>query len=211
MKIKRITLMVLLALAIVGLGLWLLRHPAPAGKKALLGKDVTPQNERSATTKATESSEAVAQGGASSELTPQMLESLTTATAQITRGDGSKLEIRSIDHEFEPLKVTPNEILEIRVAFQGFDAARPILAEADNGGSLNRQVGPLNLMPDPENGAVGFQYSIGGNPGKYTLYLSQGDRQEFLEFWAGPESPVGQAGSPRSFNSEQLQSMRMGK
>ena len=147
----------------------------------------------------------------SDEWTPERLKALTTATAKITRGDGSTADIRSIDHEFDLLKVDPNENLMIRVALRDLDANRPILVEADNGGSLNRKVGPLVLLPAAGDGAIEFQYSIGGNAGKYTLFLSQGNRQEFLELWAGPEMPVGQAGPPRSFYSEQRQSKRAEK
>lgn len=126
----------------------------------------------------------------------------TTATARIIRGDGSQAEIRSIDHEYERLLVEPNEILKIRVALKDGMAHSPILVEADNGGSLNRQVGPLALQPSAQDEAIEFEYAVGGNPGKYTLFVSQGNRQEFMEIWAGPEMPVGQAGPPRAFKSE---------
>ena len=137
------------------------------------------------------------------EPTPEMLESMTTATAQITRGDGSKLDIRSIDHEFGRLMVETNEVLTIRLALRDVDNARGVLLEADNGGSLNRQLGPVALLPLPGDGAIEFQYAIGGHRGKYTLFATQGDRQELLEFIAGQEPPTGQSGPPRYFNPKQ--------
>ena len=155
------------------------------------------------------SNEAVAQNPPN-EPTPEMGESMTTATAQITRGDGSKLDIRSIDGEFERLLVYPNEILKIRVALKGFDANRSILVESDNGGSLNRKVGPLTLPPATGDGAIEFEYSIGGNTGRYTLFVSQGNRQELLEFRAGPEPPTGQSGPARIFNPEHLEPRKVG-
>ena len=212
MKTKRIGIIVLVAVAILGLALMAKRQGG--GKPAEVAPNtqtVPAEVSGGAPDSAKQGSNAVVANLPADEPTPEMLESLTTATAQITRGDGSQLDIRSIDHEFDPLKVEPNEILKIRVALRDFDANRPILVEADNGGSLNRKVGPLALLPAAGDGAIEFQYSIGGNTGKYTLFLSQGNRQEFIELWAGPEMPVGQAGPPRSFNSEQLQSKRMGK
>lgn len=145
------------------------------------------------------------------EITPELLDSLTTAEAQIIRGDGSKVDMRSIDGEFDYLLVYPNEHLRIRVALKNGDASAPVLIEADNGGSLNQQVGPLCLPPAAGEGAIEFHYAIGGNSGKYTLFLSQGERQEFMEFWAGPETPLGQAGPPRSFSPVYEQTRRTGK
>ena len=212
MKTKRIGIVVLIAAANLGLALLAKRQ---GGGKLVEGAS----NTQAVSTEVSggvpdsanpESNEGVAHLPAT-EPTPEMLESLTTATAQITRGDGSKVDIRSIDHEFDRLLVEPNENLMIRVALRDLDANRPILVEADNGGSLNRKVGPLALLPATGDGAIEFEYSIGGNEGKYTLFLSQGNRQEFIELWAGPEMPVGQAGPPRTFNSEQLQSKGMGQ
>ncbi len=209
MKTKRITLIILFALAVVGVGLWIRPPSLSEEKQRLSGEGTTSAGEQSDMSDANGSVESKAEN--STEPTPEMLESLTTATAQITRGDGSRLEIRSIDHEYDPLTVDPNETLKMRIALKGYDKTRPILIEADNGGSLNQKVGPLSLMPDPENGVVEFQYAVGGNTGKYTILLSQGNRQEFMELWAGPEMPVGQSGPTRSYNPEYLQSKRMEK
>ena len=209
MKTKRIVFSILFALAVVGVGLWIRSPSLTEEKQRLSGEGTTSTGEQSGVLDATGSIESKVEH--STEPTPEMLESLTTATAQITRGDGSRLDIRSIDHEYDPLTVDPNEKLKMRVALKGYDKSRPILIEADNGGSLNQKVGPLSLMPDSENGVVEFQYAVGGNTGNYTLFLSQGDRQEFMELWAGPEMPVGQSGPTRSFNPEYLQSKRMGQ
>lgn len=154
-------------------------------------------------------------GGASSEtpsdeLTPEMIERLTTATARILRADGSALVLRSVDGEFERVRVEPNEVLTVRLNLRNLDPQQPVLIEADHGGSLNRRLGPLVVQPKTKDEAIEFQYAVGGHRGKYTLIVCQGDRQELLEFRAGPEPPTGQAGPPRSFNPEDMQARRSG-
>ena len=125
-----------------------------------------------------------------------------TATAQITRGDKSVIEARSLDGEFARILVEPNEVLTIRLALSGFDPNREVRVDADNGGSLNRRLGPLTLPPNQDGNTLEFQYAAGGHRGKYTLYVRQGQRREFMEFWVGPEPPRGQPGPEREFNPD---------
>jgi hypothetical protein len=127
----------------------------------------------------------------------------TTATAQITRGDGATLDLRAIDGEFMRVGVEPKEVLTIRLALVNPADGQPIRIDADNGGSLNRQLGPLTINPQRGQPAVEFRYAIGGHRGKYTLLVTQGDRQELLEFYAGPERAVGRPGPLRTFNADE--------
>ncbi|MBU1693618.1 MAG: hypothetical protein KKC51_06605 [Verrucomicrobia bacterium] len=147
-------------------------------------------------------------GMLSDELTPELMEALTTAIARIRRGDGSALDLRAVDGEFERVQVEPNEVLTVRLILRNLDASRAVLIEADHGGSINHRLGPLTIQPKTANETFEFQYAIGGHPGKYTLIVSQGSRQELLEFRAGPEPPTGQAGPPRIFNPEVVQARR---
>ncbi len=186
MTTKQKTLFVLGVAAILGVAYWSHRPDRQVGRldaETAAGDEPSP-----------------GAGAAAEEVTPELIESLTTATARITRGDGSKVDIRSIDGEYDRVQVDLNEHLKIRVDLKGFDFSRPVLVEADNGGCLNQRVGPLVLMPAADNGAVEFDYAIGGNTGRYTLMISQNGRQERLEFRAGPEPPTGQAGPIRIFN-----------
>lgn len=125
-----------------------------------------------------------------------------TATAWIVRGDGTRVELKAVDHEFTRLDVETNEVLTIRLSLAKGDSDRPILVEADNGGSLERQVGPLVLPPAEEGHPREFRYAVGGNKGKYSLCISQGDRQEVLPFYAGQEPRTGVGGPPRSFHPD---------
>ena len=197
MKTTRKVIVAAVLAALLGLAFWVQRQGGPEKTESVSGKgqdgtlgSETPGGANEGTKAAPEN------------VTPEMLESLTTATAQIVRGDGSREDLRSIDGEFDRVQVAPNEHLKIRVALRGLDASRPVWVEADNGGSLNQRVGPLVLPPAADNGAIEFDYAIGGNTGRYTLFVSQGGRQELLEFRAGPEPPTGQSGPTRIFNPE---------
>jgi hypothetical protein len=127
-----------------------------------------------------------------------------TATAQITRGDGSVVEAKSLDGEFARILVQPNEVLTIRLALSGMDSNREVRIDADHGGSLNRQLGPLRVVPEPGQDAIEFQYAVGAHGGRYTLIVSQGQRQELFEFWVGPEPPTGRPGPVRVFNPDRV-------
>lgn len=193
MKTTRMAIMALGIAAILGLALWIRRPDGPA---------VAAGRPDAAAIAAENLGTGIGAQAAAEEVTPERLETLTTATAQVVRGDGRQVDVRSIDGEFDRLLVDPNERLKIRVALRGFDVLRPVLVEADNGGSLNQRVGPLVLQPAAGDGAVEFDFAIGGNTGRYTLLVSQDGRQERMEFRAGPEPPTGQSGPPRNFNPE---------
>ena len=197
MKTTRKVIVAAVLAALLGLAFWVQRQGGPEKTESVSGKgqdgtlgSETPGGANEGTKAAPEN------------VTPEMLESLTTATAQVVRGDGSQVAIRSLDGEFDRLLVDPNERLKIRVALRGFDVRRPVLIEADNGGSLNQRVGPLVLQPAAGDGAVEFDFAIGGNTGRYTLLVSQDGRQERMEFRAGPEPPTGHSGPSRKFNPE---------
>ena len=199
MKTTRIVIIALAIAALLGLAFWAQRQgwPEKAEGRAGKGQDVALDSE-------TPGGANAGAEAATEAVTPEMLESLTTATAQIVRGDGSKEAIRSVDGEFDRVQVEPNEHLKIRLALRGFDSGREVLVEADNGGSLNRRVGPLVLQPAAGEDAIEFDFAIGGNTGRYTLMVSQDGRQERMEFRAGPEPPPGQAGPIRIFNHDPI-------
>ncbi len=132
------------------------------------------------------------------EPTPEELDKLTTATGEVVRADGSRVAIRSVDGEFGRLAAELNEPVRVRVWLRGADTSRPVWVEADNGGCLEGRAGSL-LADCDADGGIEFSYALGGNTGKYTLMLSQGARQELLEFWVGKETPMGQPGPVRVF------------
>ncbi len=136
------------------------------------------------------------------EMTPEKLDELTTATAQITRGDKSVLTLRAVDHETESVILEPNELLNIRLVLKNPEAGREVLIEADHGGSLNHRLGPLVIALNPGEDTIEFEYAVGGHNGRYTLLVSQGNRQELIEFRVGAEPPLGAPGPQRTFTFE---------
>lgn len=205
MKTKHIGITILAIAAILALALLARRERGQGSTEGQAGNQVVCTDaSKSASGSTLSNGNADTSKVSSAEPTPEMLESMTTATAQITRGDGSKLEIRSIDGEFDRLLVSPNEKLTIRLALKNEDAKQPILLEADNGGILNQGMGRILLEPRDKDGILEFEYIIGGNSGKYTVYASQGHRQELLSFRAGTEPPIGQGGPLRVFKPQDI-------
>lgn len=203
MKTKHVAAVALALLVIMGLAYWLGRQGGGGGT----GESSNPQagvaeGAGDKFDSPMSAGEEMAPGNVGGEVAPAVREPVATATAQIVRGDGSRMDVRSIDREFERLAVETNEVLTIRIALNDVDPRRTILVEADNGGSLNRRVGPLALQPSTDDGAIEFQYAVGGDKGKYTLFVSQGDRQELMSFYAGREPSTGQSGPPRTFKPE---------
>ncbi|MCZ7593223.1 MAG: hypothetical protein M5U15_14275 [Kiritimatiellae bacterium] len=136
-------------------------------------------------------------------LTVESVEPPVTAMAHITRADGSTLDLSAVDGEFERVTVDANEPLHIRLVLRGCDPSEPIRIDADNGGSLNRQVGPLTHFSDSASSEINFQYVTGGHPGRYPLAVSQGTRFELLDIYVGPERLSGQPGPARFLHGEE--------
>ncbi len=195
-KQNAVWVLLVLALLLAGWALW-----SGRGRKATpqpdIGESVVPgagvQGDSLPATEASLPVDPVAEPGG---------EPPATATAWIVRGGGTRVELKAVDHEFTRLDVETNEVLTIRLSLAKGDSARPVLVEADNGGSLERQVGPLVLPPAEEGHPREFRYAVGGNKGKYSLCISQGDRQEVLPFYAGQEPRTGVGGPPRSFHPD---------
>lgn len=70
---------------------------------------------------------------------------------------------------------------------------------APNGGSLNHGHGHLDLEPPGQGQALHLDFQAGESPGRYTVEIIQGNATKTLEFWAGPEPPVGKPGPALTF------------
>jgi hypothetical protein len=138
----------------------------------------------------------------SREPTVEEIAASATAEAQIVRADRNRVRARAWAGQFERIFVEPNEALAIRLTLAKQDTSQPVRIEADNGGSLNRRLGPLVLNPGAQGGPLEFQYAVGMHRGRYTLLVTQGSREELMEFWVGDPMPLGQAGPPRAFSGD---------
>ncbi len=141
--------------------------------------------------------------GAVAPLLPD--EAPVSARGRILRRDGTKEAVEFIDGECDGLSADFNEPLYIRLHLENVRTGQPVRLEADNGGVLNQTFGTAVVMPDADSGEIGFEYVLGGHSGRYTVYITQGDRQEVLEFRVGPEPPRGEAGPPRFFNPDYVE------
>jgi hypothetical protein len=70
---------------------------------------------------------------------------------------------------------------------------------APNGGLINRGRGHAELDPPASGQSLHFDFEAGTTPGRYTVEVSQGLSTRALEFWVGPEPPLGQPGPERTF------------
>ncbi len=134
------------------------------------------------------------------QTSPEEREGPVTATAQITRGDGSVIETKSLDGEFVRVQVEPNEVLKLRLVLARFDPNREVRLRADNGGCLIGGCNQLVITPTADNPDIRFQFDVGAFRGKCTVVATQGRRKELLTFWVGADLPVGQPGPHREFN-----------
>jgi hypothetical protein len=70
---------------------------------------------------------------------------------------------------------------------------------APNGGSINGQGGKVEIAASQQPSDINFTFLVGTKRGRYTVEVSQGQSTQTLEFWAGPEPPLGQPGPNLTF------------
>ena len=70
---------------------------------------------------------------------------------------------------------------------------------APNGGSINRGRGHLEMDAPAQGQAMHLDFDAGDSPGRYTVEVIQGKASKTLEFWVGPEPPVGKPGPKLTF------------
>lgn len=110
-------------------------------------------------------------------------------------------ELLSLDGEFARVVVQPGEVFQVNIQSQRFNGDKPIRIDADNGGTLNREFGPIENLVAGAAGDFSFSFALGEHRGLYTVEASQGDQRELFEFWVGMEPPSGSPGPSRVFSS----------
>jgi hypothetical protein len=73
---------------------------------------------------------------------------------------------------------------------------------APNGGAFNRAAKTIEVDLAKNGATVGFDFSAGPNPGRYTLEITHGNATRTFEFWAGQEPPQGKPGPNLTFNGD---------
>lgn len=123
-----------------------------------------------------------------------------TATAVVSREKGEKINLKSVDGLFKQVILSPAESIQIDLDLSRFDQSRQIRLIANNGGSINRKIGPTVVDPSGETHTT-FTFGVGATTGAYTVEIMQGTRTEMLDFWVGPLPPRGEAGPNRTFTA----------
>lgn len=122
------------------------------------------------------------------------------AETRLTRpSHSSSVTLGSSD---ERIKLDPQESVSLDLKLHPGKGKVRIVAP--NGGMINRARGHAEIDPPGSGQSIHFDFDVGATPGRYTVEVSQGQATKILEFWAGPEPPVGKAGPRLSFAGENL-------
>lgn len=129
----------------------------------------------------------------------------------IAQGSGSPSELVSqvivdrpvnqssetLDSPDSRIALAPGETVSLDV--QLFSSGGIVRLLAPNGGSINGQSGKVEIDTSPQPGTLNFQFTPGTTRGRYTVEVSQGPNTQILQFWVGPQSPLGQPGPNLTF------------
>ena len=113
--------------------------------------------------------------------------------------------MKSVDGLFKQVLLKRTEVIDIVLDLSRFASDKPIRLVANNGGSINRRVGPTIVDPAKVGGVVDFTFGLGATRGAYTVEVLQGTRTELFDFWVGDLLPRGEAGPIRSFSGDATQ------
>lgn len=129
-------------------------------------------------------------------------EGLVTATAALRRQSGETLPLKSVEGLFKQVLLDPVETVQVSLDLEHFDQTKPVRLVANNGGSINRRVGPTVIDPATSGPRAEFTFGVGATRGAYTVEVLQGTRTELFDFWVGPLPPRGDPGPARESNSD---------
>jgi hypothetical protein len=120
---------------------------------------------------------------------PELLSQVSVARP----GDNSS---QTLDSPDEKIYVDPGESVSVNAQLTTGTGDVELLAP--NGGAINDADGKAITTPT-EDGRVSFSFQAGTASGHYTVEMSRGQSTEILEFWVGPEPPLGQPGPSLTF------------
>ena len=94
--------------------------------------------------------------------------------------------------------VDPSESLSIHIELS--PGSGPIHLVAPSGGSINNQGGHMQVQTSEGNRIIDLNFAVGPNRGRYSVEISDGERAEEIDFWAGSQPESGQPGPNLTFN-----------
>jgi hypothetical protein len=104
----------------------------------------------------------------------------------------------TLDSSDERSKLDPGESVSLDLKLHPGKEGK-VRIVAPNGGLINRSGGHAELDSPASGQSVHLDFDVGTSPGRYTVEVSQGLATRVLEFWVGPEPPLGQPGPERTF------------
>jgi len=127
------------------------------------------------------------------ERSPQAL-GIVSETRVTRPNHGSAQTLGSLD---ERIGLDPGEAIALDVKLN--PGTGKVRVTAPNGGLVNRARGHAEFDPPGAGQSIHFEFAAGVSPGRYTLEVAQGLATKTMEFWVGPEPPLGQPGPERIF------------
>jgi hypothetical protein len=103
----------------------------------------------------------------------------------------------TLDSADDRTNLDPRELISLDVKLNAGKGKLHVVAP--NGGSINHGHGHLQMDPPRQGEGVHLDYQAGESPGRYTVEITQGNATKTLEFWVGPEPPVGKPGPQLTF------------
>ena len=118
-------------------------------------------------------------------------------TAQISAIIGSSSEREQwdgVDGYAGRFLIGLGEELKLSIELANLEGGKAVSIEAPHGGVLNGNQNHFSWVPRTSDEKLALSYRVGGSTGVYLITLRQGERSEVIEFWAGAEPPLGEAG-----------------
>lgn len=131
---------------------------------------------------------------AANQSLPETSGQITSQISAVYGSTSATERWEAIDGYAGRFPVNQSEKLNLSIQLARLEAGKPVLVQAPHGGVLNGNQSHLTWMPQSADEVLELSYQVGRARGVYVVSLRQGQREEVIEFWAGEEKPLGEAG-----------------
>ncbi len=117
-------------------------------------------------------------------------------TPRLNAASAGRIFALSLDQLDQRIVLEPRETITLQIT-DTLPTNEVVTLSAPNGGNFNRASGrPVQkAVADLQN----VQFTAGASTGLYVLEIKHGKETRMVEFWVGPQPPVGKAGPERAF------------
>ena len=119
---------------------------------------------------------------------------VVTAQISVLKGGAKEERWEGVDGYAGRFLIGLGEELQLSIELANLEAGKPVSVEAPHGGVLNGDQSRFSWTPRMADEKLALSYRVGGSTGVYLITLRQGEREEVIEFWAGAEPSLGEAG-----------------